>query len=195
MHHLIALAFVALLSGAPLAAQGGLQAAPSTRATAEVVLTTPGAVGGAGAAPRIIRVDYGQPHLRGRTLHTDSLVPWGQPWRLGANAPTTFRTDVPLTLGGVALAPGSYVLEALPERGALWWLLVRRPTGQRDADGNDLLQDVGRVPLAHRALPAPVESLSISLVPSRDAGPARGVFRVAWGRSELSAVWEVGRDG
>ena len=37
----------------------------------------------------MIRVDYGQPHLRGRKILTDSLIPYDKVWRTGANAATT----------------------------------------------------------------------------------------------------------
>ena len=77
-----------------------------------------------GMPAKAIRLDYGQPHLRGRSLHRDSLVPLDTPWRLGANAATTLETEVPITLGGAMLAAGRYRLEALPSASA-WQLLVR----------------------------------------------------------------------
>lgn len=173
----------------PGLAQAVLQAAPSTRATAEVALTPAGAMPGDATPPWLIRLDYGQPHLRGRTLHTDSLVPWDQPWRLGANNATTLRTDVPLGLGGASLDAGTYVLEALPSRGT-WMLLVRRITGT-NAQGENILADPVSVPLRRRELPQPVESLTMWLIPSRQPGQARGELRFAWGMSELATDWVV----
>lgn len=174
-----------LLSTSPLAAQGGLQAAPSTRATAEVALTVAGQQGPA----RLIRLDYGQPHLRGRTLHVDSLVPYDTAWRLGANAATTLQTDVGLMLGSLHLDAGRYVLEAVPSR-TTWMLTVQRITGT-NAEGENTLAEVGRVALRHRMLPAPIESLSMWLIPSREAGAPRGELRFAWGTDELSITWVV----
>ncbi len=184
------LAVALALSVAPaLAAQTGWRAAPSTRGTAEVVLTPANAAQGDTTTPRLIRVDYGQPHLRGRTLHTDSLVPYDQSWRLGANAATTLRTDVALTVGGVELAPGTYVLEALPTRSA-WFLTVNRITGT-NTEGGNILAEVGRAPLTHRTRTEAVESLSMWLIPSREPGPASGELRFAWGMAELSTTWRV----
>lgn len=181
-------AALALATASTATAQANLRAAPSTRATAEVVLTVPGPMGG-DAAPKVIRIDHGQPHLRGRTLHVDSLVPYDQPWRLGANAATTLHTDVDLTVGGMDLSPGTYVLEAIPGRTA-WVLTVARITGT-DAEGNNVLAEAVKVPLRHRTLSVPLESLSMWLIPSREPGPAAGVLRFAWGTDELSADWVV----
>ena len=56
-----------LLVAAPLHAQAGARrAAPSTRGTAEVALTlVDTAAQRAAGKPALIRIDYGQPHLRG----------------------------------------------------------------------------------------------------------------------------------
>lgn len=168
--------------GLPAVAQT-LAAAPSTRATTVVSLSAEG------AAARHIRLDYGQPHLRGRTLHRDSLVPLDMPWRLGANAATTLETEVPITLGGAALAAGRYRLEALPGQTA-WQLLVRPITGT-DAEGDPIVGAETKIPLRLRRLAAPVESLSMWLIPSRAEGAPHGELRFAWGTFELSADWRV----
>jgi len=187
------IAFLATLllpaAATPGLAQIVLQAAPSTRATAEVALTPATAQPGAFAPARVIRLDYGQPHLRGRSLHTDSLVPYDQSWRLGANNATTIRTDVDLTLGTADLAAGTYVLEAIPTR-ATWLLVIHRISGT-NAEGENILAEVSRVPLRRRELHQPMESLTMWLIPSREPGPARGELRFAWGMSELSTDWLV----
>ena len=87
-------------------------AQPSTRATVTVNLTGP--QGSTGVTPAAIRIDYGQPHLRGRKLHTPGLVPLDSVWRLGANEPTTLETGVDLMLGTQRLAKGKYLLFAFP---------------------------------------------------------------------------------
>ena len=141
------------------------------------------------ATPIVIRLDYGQPHLRGRALHTDSLVPYDKPWRLGANASTTLTTDVDLVVGGATLAKGTYVLYAIPGRSS-WKLVVQRSIGQTPMQYSDS-SDVARIDLRHTMLPAAVESLTMWLIPSRDAGPARGELRFAWGMDQLSTDWSI----
>lgn len=176
-----------------LQAQGALRPGASGRATSEVVLavpqTAPMTMPMAPAKPLAIRLDYGQPHLRGRALHTDSLVPYDKPWRLGANGNTMLTTDVDLVIGGASVAKGSYVLYAIPRRNA-WTLVVQRDVGQSPMQYSDTA-DVARIDLRHVPLSAPVESLTMWLIPSVDAGPARGELRFAWGANQLSTGWSV----
>lgn len=59
---------------------------------------------------------YGAPSARERVVMGE-LVPFGEPWRVGANEPTTLHLTAGATVGGVALAPGSYSLYATPGEG------------------------------------------------------------------------------
>lgn len=196
---LLPLVAAMLAAASALPAQAVLRAAPSTQATSEVTLSYPRpAAPAAGAAatpaapaakPLVIRLDYGQPHLRGRALHTDSLVPYDKPWRTGANSHTTLTTDVDLVLGGVTVPKGKYLLYTIPGRTA-WKMVVQRDVGQNPgqyADSND----VARIDLRHSSAMHPVESLTMWLVPSLDAGPARGELRFAWGTDQLSTTWSI----
>lgn len=176
----------------PLAAQGAMRAAPSGRATTEVVLTFADSAARAAASPAKIRIDYGQPHLRGRKLLTDSLVPYDKPWRTGANAATTLTTDVDLVIGGISLPKGTYVLQTMPSR-AGWKLLVQKEVGQspmQEAMAYDPANDVARVDLRVSTLSAPLESLTFWLIPSPGAS-ARGELRLAWGTIALATDWVV----
>ncbi|HSR16038.1 MAG TPA: DUF2911 domain-containing protein [Gemmatimonadales bacterium] len=171
-----------------LQAQAGLRPAPSGRGTSEVILTVPGPQGQPSGPEMKIRVDWGQPHLRGRTLHTDSLVPYDQPWRTGANASTTLSTDVDLDVGGVTLPKGKYVLFTLPGR-AGWTLMVQKDVGQGGEYKTE--NDVGQVTLRVRQLAQPLESLTMWLIPSTAPGQARGELRLAWGTTEVATDWTV----
>jgi hypothetical protein len=56
---------------------------------------------------------YGRPYAKGRTVMGD-LVPFGQPWRLGANEATAIHLPFAAEIGGVELEPGTYSLYAVP---------------------------------------------------------------------------------
>ena len=56
---------------------------------------------------------YGAPSARERVVMGE-LVPFGAPWRLGANEATALHLSAPTTVGGVAVGPGSYSLYATP---------------------------------------------------------------------------------
>src|SRR5690606_7583704 len=60
-----------------------------------------------------VTLEYSRPNMRGRTVFGD-LVPYGQVWRLGANANTkiTFSTDV--AVAGKTLKAGTYALYTIP---------------------------------------------------------------------------------
>jgi len=185
---------LSLLSATALAAQQGLRPAPSSRATSVVSLSVPRDPAAPAAAeapsspPVTIVLDYGQPHLRGRTLHTDSLVPYDKPWRTGANDATTLTTGVDLVLGGATVPAGKYVLYTLPSRGD--WKLIIQKADSQTADYNPA-KDFARVDLRRRALAEPVESLTMWLIPSTAPGKASGELRIAWGASQLSTPWTV----
>ena len=188
---LLVLALSAMVAAAP-AAQGPMRAAPSGRATTEVTLTFVDSAARANAEPARIRIDYGQPHLRGRTLHTDDLVPYDRPWRTGANAATTLTTDVDLVIGGARIPKGTYVLQTLPSRSG-WKLLIQRPAGQSPTTpvSSDPANEVARVDLRRTTLPMPLESLTFWLIPSREPGVQRGELRLAWGTVLLATDWSL----
>ena len=119
-------------------------------------------------------------------------MPYDQPWRTGANAPTTLTTDVDLVIGGASVPKGRYVLQTLPSR-AGWKLLVQRDVGQgtENAPPYDPSHDVARVDLRRSALPVPLESLTFWLVPSTQPGPAHGELRLAWGTVLLATDWSM----
>ena len=58
-------------------------------------------------------VCYGRPYAKGRTVMGE-LVPFGQPWRVGANEATAIHLPFAAEIGGVELEPGSYSLYAVP---------------------------------------------------------------------------------
>ncbi len=190
---LITVLSLSSLLALPAAAQStGHRAAPSTRATTEVSLTLADtAAQRAAGKPAIIRIDYGQPHLRGRRIHTDSLVPMGTVWRLGANNATLLTTDVDLNLGGKMIPKGRYIMQALPEPGGWTLILQAETTGAANimVMTHDPAKDFARIPLTVRTTSDSQESLSIALIPSTAAGNARGVLQIAWDRSVLSVDW------
>ena len=173
----------ALLLAAPLSAQNATRFAPSGRATSQVSLMNPPE----GSPPRIVKLDYGQPHLRGRALHTDSLLPYGELWRTGANATSTLHTDFMIMFGTNHLPAGRYAVFTLPTRDG-WQLILQKDEGQQAAE-YDAAKDVARVPLRHRTLSTAIESLTMSLIPAMSG--LRGELRITWGTIELSTEWSA----
>lgn len=184
---ILAASATAALAQAPAAV--GLAAAPSTRATTVVNLAPPRDAQPPLPAPAQIRIEYGQPHLRGRTLHTANLVPLDSVWRLGANATTVFETGVDLVVGGQSVPKGKYTLYALPAASGTWKLIVSTDTSQTPEYKPNL--DLVRIDLRKRTLANPVESLTMWLIPSTQPGTPSGELRIAWGTAELTTNWSL----
>lgn len=184
-----------LFAASPLHSQAGARrAAPSTRGIAEVSLTfSDTAAQRAAGKPALIRLDYGQPHLRGRRINTDSLVPFGTVWRLGANGATLLTNDVDLTIGGKSVPKGRYIVQVLPTRTGWTLILQAETTGAASVNPTayDASKDVARVDMAMRTLPQPIESLSMWLIPSTAPGVQRGELRIAWDTVMLTTEWSV----
>lgn len=168
-------------------AQTTLKAAPSTRATTEVVLSPPRVEGGPAPAVSKFRIDYGQPHARGRAVAGALAADLGNVWRLGANDPTALTTDVDLDIGGTRVPKGTYTLFVETADGS-WKLIVSKKTGPQ-ANEYNAAEDLARIPLRSRTLSAPLESFTIWLIPAPES--AAGELRFAWGTLEHSVPWSV----
>ena len=192
-------------SGAPPAQQAPRipRAAASTRASVEVLVDSRfdskeggwfGALNLAG--PAKIAIDYGQPHLRGRSvIGMPGVVPWDTVWRTGANMATQLTTEVDLTIGNTFVPRGVYTLFSLPTRNG-WKLVISKESMQWGTD-YDASKDFARIDLRQRTLAEPVESLTFWLVPAVEPQTSKtfphGVLKFAWGNTELSTDWRVGR--
>src|ERR1700749_2167960 len=77
---------------------------------------------------KTVTIDYSRPSMRNRKIF-GGLVPYDQVWRTGANAATSLKTDVDLTIGGTAVPKGSYTVYSLPGMNS-WQLIINKQTGQ-----------------------------------------------------------------
>ncbi|MCY4399594.1 MAG: DUF2911 domain-containing protein [Gemmatimonadetes bacterium] len=92
----------------------------------------------------VVKVCYGAPSANDRTLVGGDIHPHGAPWRMGANEATAIHLPFAATVAGVAVAPGSYSLYAVPGEDT-WEIFVN---GQSDRWGvpiNDgvMANDIG----------------------------------------------------
>lgn len=72
----------------------------------------------------VAKICYSRPSLRGRTI--ESLLPLHVAWRTGANEPATITLTGALSVGGVVLGPGRYVILTVPQ--AEQWVLAFNTT-------------------------------------------------------------------
>jgi len=122
-------------------------------------LASPPATASVSLNGKDITIHYNSPRMRGRKIMGD-LVPYGKPWRTGANPATTLITPVNLKIGTLEVPAGTYTLFTLPNEKE-WLLIVSKKTGEWGIpypEGNDL----GRTPMTGATLPEPQEDMSIS---------------------------------
>jgi hypothetical protein len=125
---------------------------------------------------------YGRPSTRGRTV-VGEIEPYGTPWRLGANEPTTLHVPFPASVGGVEVPPGSYSLYAIPQREE-WTIVLNTNTHRWGIPINPEVRrsDVGSFTVSPEPLPEPVETLTFSF----QASGRSGSLVYAWEQSTFT---------
>ena len=80
-------------------------------------------------------VKYSRPSIKGRTVFADNatLAPYGELWRTGANAATTFEASTAFSFGGREVPAGKYSLLTIPSGGA-WTVILNKNPNQQPAD-------------------------------------------------------------
>lgn len=209
MKTVVSIASVVLLAAGTLAAQQASPLPPSPRGTAAMQ------VGGSWVDQngeqvyrngKWIVVDYGRPILRGRTNIFGKGADYGkkvsddQPvWRAGANQNTRIKTEVPLTIGGKALAPGEYSMFVQLKEGA-WTLVLSNQPYQDKYDPNDKVKswghynydpkfDLVRVPMKMRTMDTSCEQFTIEFV---NVTPQSATLAMRWDTQMASVDLKIG---
>ena len=131
-----------------------------------------------------VKLCYGRPSARGRTMIGGDAVPFGRLWRTGANEPTMIHTSGPIVIAGVAVPAGSYSIYSIPAAGT-WEIIVNRSITQwgHESQYTEAVraQEVGHGKAAASALAQPVETLAFRTAPG------------AGGTVDLLLEWEKTR--
>ncbi len=132
-----------------------------------------------------VTIDYGRPGMRGRKVF-GGIVPFGEVWRLGANAATQLITDQDLTIGDTEVPAGTYSLWAVPQADG-WTLIVNSQHGQWGTQ-YDASQDFARIPMTVSQLDEPVERFTISVEPDGSDG---GTISMEWETTRATVPFKV----
>lgn len=105
---------------------------------------------------------YGRPSANGRKVMGE-LVPFGAPWRMGANEATALHLAFPAEVGGVELEPGVYSLYAVPGE-SQWTFFLNRQWERWGIPVNDAVKadDVGSFTRPVASTSEMVERLTIA---------------------------------
>ena len=119
----------------------------------------------------LVKVCYGRPSAKGRTMIGGRAVPYDKIWRTGANEPTMIHTSGRLSVAGIEIGPGSYSVYSVPgEHG--WQIVLNRSTTQwgheRFYSGDVAAQEIGRADVESRRTSSHVESFTIRTESSAD---------------------------
>jgi hypothetical protein len=111
-----------------------------------------------------LKVCYGRPSARGRTMLGGDAVPFGRLWRTGANEPTIVHVPFRARIAGMEVGPGSYSLYTIPGERE-WTVVLNRSTSQwgHESAYTDALraQEVGRAPVPAERTAQHVETFTI----------------------------------
>jgi hypothetical protein len=154
-------------------------------------------------------VTFSRPLKRGRDLWgaganygKDLLVGGQMPiWRAGADVATQLKTEVPLTIGGKSIAPGTYTLFIDAKAANDWTFVVSTWAAQTKYDPNDKTalwgsygytpdKDVVRTKMKIEALPHAFEQLSWEFV---DVTDTSATLAIMWDKVMGSVPVTIGK--
>lgn len=138
-----------------------------------------------------ITVTYGRPYtVKPGTTEPrkiwGGLVPWGEPWRLGADEATLLLTQKPLVFGDKTIPAGAYTLYMIPQEKGPSQLVFSSALGGWGIPV-DTDHDVAKVDLTKTELNKPVDQFTMAI--TRNSGG--GVLKLSWETTEFSAPFTV----
>ncbi len=111
-----------------------------------------------------MKICYGRPSARNRTMIGGRAVPFGRLWRTGANEPTIIRTPVALSIAGVRIPAGTFAIYTVPGE-TEWQIILNRSYAQWGQEGQYTAeveaQEVGRGSARTERLDDHVETFTI----------------------------------
>ena len=187
-------------------AQGGRPASPAGTAATEIGGKYDNAAEPSYKGGKWIEITYGRPIKRGRDVFGGTGDKYGKVanpdapvWRAGANYSTQLKTEVPLTINGKTIAPGTYTMfiDLKPNN---WRLIISNWKAQTHHDpkntgeiwgafGYTPDKDVVRAPMTASTLPWSVDQLTWAFTDMTDAG---GTIMIMWDKTAASLPFKVG---
>ena len=139
-----------------------------------------------------ITITYGRPYTikPGTTRVREiwgGLVPYGEPWRMGADEATSLITQEPIELGGKTIPAGAYTLYMLPEENGPSQLAISTDIGKWGIPV-DTSHDLARVDLKKETLDKPVDQFTMAIARPPSGG---GVLKMMWEKTEFSVPFSV----
>jgi tetratricopeptide (TPR) repeat protein len=133
-----------------------------------------------------VTVVYHRPAVGGRAIW-GKLVPYGEPWRAGANENTTIQFSTDVKIGGKPLKAGTYGLHMLPTAKD-WTVMFSTMNVAWGSFSYDQKEDALRVTVTPKATQANEERLSFRF---DDPTETKATLVLAWEKLEVPISIEV----
>lgn len=107
-----------------------------------------------------VEVEYSRPGIKERKIFGE-LLPYGEIWRLGANASTKISFSEDVTLGGKEVPAGQYALFAIPSADS-WEVIVHKNLNHWGTGNYDAAEDLVRIKVDTKKLMDTWETFTIT---------------------------------
>jgi hypothetical protein len=131
-----------------------------------------------------VEVSYSSPGVKGRKIF-GGLVPWGELWRTGANAPTTISFSHDVKVGGAAVPAGTYSLFTIP--GDKEWTVILNKNDKAGTRDYDEKLDAARF----KAKPSKIPARERMTFVFSDFGDDKGSLDLEWDTTKISIPIEA----
>jgi hypothetical protein len=141
-----------------------------------------------------VTINYGRPYTTkpGTTEARKiwgGLVPFGQPWRMGADEATTLITQKPIVLGATTVPAGVYTLYMVPNETGASQLVFSTGLGGWGIPV-DTKHDLAQVDLTKDALDKPVDQFTMGIAKNPTGG---GMLKLSWENTQFSVPFTVAK--
>lgn len=115
------------------------------------------------------------------------LVPYGEPWRMGADEATLLVTQKPIEMGGKTIPAGAYTLYMMPEENGASQLAISTHIGGWGIPV-DTSHDLARVDLTKEPLDKTVDQFTMAVAKDLQGN---GVLKLMWEKTQFSVPFTV----
>lgn len=127
-----------------------------------------------------VEIDYSRPNKNDRVIFGD-LVPNGELWRTGANAPTRMKFSGAVKLEGTEIPAGDYAVFTIPNANE-WIVIFSKDAKVANTGAYKQESDAARITVKPTALPEVVETFTIGL---GDVKGDSATLRLDWDQTRV----------
>jgi hypothetical protein len=137
-----------------------------------------------------VTVTYGRPYTKDSRSGAarkiwGGLVPYGQPWRLGADEATILLTQKAIEIGGKTIPAGAYTLYMMPSETGTSQLVFSSTLGGWGIPV-DTKHDVAQVDLTKETLDTPLDQFVMAVSRNPSGG---GLIKLSWENAAYSVAF------